>query len=126
MKVCNKELLTLICQEEVVEQIKLVDNIFIYKGSGVYNFKELKAQFNLRDANYQCCIIPYNGRPLIEYYELLKWVDSINIKEVLLISERGTIKLVSVEDYLTRLEWYIENRQRALESISEFDRHNCL
>lgn len=124
---CKKDLLTLVCQEGVVEQIKLVDNIYIYKGAGVYSCDELEAQFNLADGNYNRCIIPYNGRPLIEYYEVFKWVNSLKIKEVLLMSERGVIKLIdNLDEYLKEIIWYVENRRRALEAISEFDRHNRL
>lgn len=60
--------MTLACQKEVIEQIKLIDNIFSYKGSDVYCFKEPEAQFNFTGGNYKRCIIPYDDCPLIEYY----------------------------------------------------------
>jgi hypothetical protein len=129
-KVCKKEQLTLVCQEEFVDQVHLIDNVsdvLVYKDSNAYSFDELRDQFQLDSGRYKRCIMPYNGRPLIEYYELFKWVDSLNIEEVLLVSKRGAIKLIDdVEGYLIKLVWYCDNRRKALEAMSEFDRHNCL
>jgi hypothetical protein len=129
-KVCKKDQLTLVCQEEFVDQVHFINNVtkmLVYKETSIYSFEQLQSQFQLNSNHYKRCIIPYNGRPLIEYYELFKWVNSIGIEEVLLVSERGTIKLIDdLESYLKRLVWYLKNQQRALESMSEFDRHNRL
>ncbi|WP_111976518.1 hypothetical protein [Algibacillus agarilyticus] len=100
----------LICQDNFKSE--LLSNLApVYKihPDSNFNQSELSSiRSSLKEHEFPICVIPYNGQQLHTYYDIFKFVQSMDITEVLLVSLRGTIKrIVNLESICAKLEEYL-------------------
>lgn len=114
--------LSYVVQKSVEEEAIFADSTLISIGSDSFKYEEMIQNTTLQSKKFVACLVPYNNLPLKHYFNIIKMVKSLNIKELYFVSQRGPFrKLSDIKNLCDKLESYLKNEESFKIMISKFD-----
>lgn len=119
----QKDKLSYVVQKSVEDEAIFDGLTTIRTGSdSSIKYEEVIQNATLQSKKFVACLVPYNNLPLKHYFNIIKIVKSLNIKEVYFVSQRGPFrKLFDIQNLCEKLEFYLKNEESLKIMMSKFD-----
>ncbi|XOV79313.1 MAG: hypothetical protein ACFHVJ_20740 [Aestuariibacter sp.] len=122
--------LQVIVQSSVAPQLKPCDgkaNVISYTGGDKFTKERLSEDLDFSVNSFDTVFVPYNGMELWTYIDIFEYCLSLQVKNVFLISLRGTVRRIdNLANECESIREYLNMRNRFNQYAQRYDRRHCI